>query len=615
MRLKHDMPFGAQCLESGGGVRFRLWAPAAKKVQLCLTPQEATDASPSRREMPEVKDGWFELVAEDIKAGQLYKFHINGDIEVPDPASRFQPEDVHGPSEVINPEAFEWKDEKWYGRDWHEAVIYELHVGTFTSQGTFSGVEQKLDYLRDLGVTAIELMPLSDFSGRWNWGYDGVFPYAPDSSYGTPEDLKRLVQAVHAKGLMMFLDVVYNHFGPDGNYLRSYAPEFFTTRHHTPWGEAINYDGPCSRVVRDFFIHNAIYWLEEYRFDGLRLDAVHAIADDSKPDILEELAQNVRQKFTGKRQVHLVLENEANAVRYLERDKGSHPKFYDAQWNDDIHHALHVIATGETDGYYSDYTKHPIEQLGRCLAEGFAFQNDPSEYRNNEKRGECSKHLPLEAFIAFLQNHDQVGNRAMGDRIIESAKVRALKALMGVVLFAPSPPLIFMGEEFRASTPFLFFSDFQGNLAKAVTDGRRNEFRRFKKFSDPASRAKIPDPNSKATFADSKLDWEEVKQPQHEEWLHFYQRLLQLRMQRIVPLLRDLVPGSASFRTFAHSGLKVQWPLKTGRKLILIANLGEREIQAEAPCSGELLYSAFPHSTHGDKFVLGVWSVFWYLQA
>jgi 1,4-alpha-glucan branching enzyme/maltooligosyltrehalose trehalohydrolase len=289
-------------------------------------------------------------------------------MEMPDPASRFQPQDVHGPSEVVDATAFQWREDSWRGRPWEEAVIYELHVGAFTTEGTFRGVEQKLDYLRDLGVTALELMPVADFPGTRNWGYDGVLLFAPDSSYGRSEDLKQLVQAAHAKGLMIFLDVVYNHFGPEGNYLHAYAPQFFTNRHHTPWGDAINFDGPESRVVRDFFIHNALYWLEEYNFDGLRLDAVHAIVDVSSPDILTELAQTVRERFGAERFVHLFVENVDNTVRYLSRDQSGSVRLYDAQWNDDIHHCLHVLLTGETDGYYADYAPLP-QSAGRvCLS-------------------------------------------------------------------------------------------------------------------------------------------------------------------------------------------------------------------------------------------------------
>src|SRR3954471_13155052 len=454
-------------------------------------------------------------------AGSLYRFQIDDKAEVPDPASRFQPQDVQGPSEVVDPTAFQWRDENWRGRPWEEAVFYELHVGTFSPEGTFRGVEQKLDYLRDLGVTAVELMPLADFSGARNWGYDGVLPFAPDSAYGRPEDLKQLVQSAHAKGLMIFLDVVYNHFGPEGNYLHLYAPQFFTKRHSTPWGEAINFDGPDSRVVRDFFIHNALYWIEEYRFDGLRLDAVHAIADDSPKHIVTEIAEAIARGPGRERQVHLVLENDANAARLLGPGRAT------AQWNDDAHHALHVIATGEREGYYRDYADAPLRHLGRVLAEGFAYQGEGSRHQG-KNRGERSGHLPLTSFIPFLQNHDQVGNRAMGDRLACLAPPERLRLARAAMLLAPSVPMLFMGEEYGEISPFLYFCDFHGELADAVREGRRREFSSFPQFADESARAAIPDPNSERTFLDSKLDWSRAGREEGRRTLQAHRDLLEL---------------------------------------------------------------------------------------
>jgi malto-oligosyltrehalose trehalohydrolase len=451
--------------------------------------------------------GWFRRVAQSARPGTRYRYRIDGDLRVPDPASRWNPEDVHGPSEVVDPAGFDWHDDDWTGRPWQEAVIYELHVGTFSPEGTFAGVERRLDYLVDLGVTAIELMPVADFPGTRGWGYDGALLFAPEASYGRPEDLKRLVQAAHARGLMVFLDVVYNHFGPEGNFLHVYAREaFFTERHHTPWGAGINFDGPESRTVREFFVHNALFWLEEYRLDGLRLDAVHAIADDSPVHILRELAEAVRSGPGRGRRVHLVLENDANQARFLARLPSGEARWYDAQWNDDVHHALHVALAGERDGYYRDYAQDLLRQLGRCLAEGFAFQGEPSDYRDGEPRGEPSAHLPPAAFVNFLQTHDQVGNRAFGERLAALAEPDALAAAATVILLAPSPPLLFMGEEHAAPVPFLYFCDFGPDLARAVTAGRRQEFARFDRFADPAARSAIPDPNDPRTFQRSKLD-------------------------------------------------------------------------------------------------------------
>lgn len=597
------MPFGAECLEDGT-VRFRLWAPKARGVSVHLT--ESNQIFPVAR----MEASWFELITPKAFPGSKYRFQIDGGQEVPDPASRFQPEDVTGPSQVIDPKTFEWHDENWRGLPWSEAVIYELHVGTFTPEGTFAAAQTKLDYLADLGVTALELMPVADFAGARNWGYDGVLPFAPDSSYGTPDDLKRLVDAAHAKGLMVFLDVVYNHFGPEGNYLRAYAPEFFTDRHCTPWGEGINFDGPCSRTVRDFFIHNALYWLEEYHFDGLRLDAVDRIADDSEPDILTELAQTVRGTFGDQRYVHLVIENDKNQARYLRRDAKAKPLLFNAQWDDDIHHAFHVLLTGERDGYYSDYAKNPIKQLGRCLAEGFAYQGEASQYRAGECRGEPSRELPATAFVTFLQNHDQIGNRAFGERISQLADPEPLKAALAILLLAPSPPLLFMGEEFSAETPFLFFCNFEGDLAKAVTEGRRNEFNRFAKFSDPNVRAQIPDPNAAQTFERCKLDWNSLSRPEHYDCFQFYQRLLGLRKQHIVPLQSGMPGHSAQYQVFEKCGLHVEWNSPT-RKLSLLANLSSAALSSSIVPTGEIIYSTVKEMS--GLGVLAPWSVSWFL--
>jgi maltooligosyltrehalose trehalohydrolase len=609
MKRRHNMPFGAEYRDDGS-VRFRLWAPAAHQVELCLagsnmaTPLEQRD------------NGWFELITDAAKPGTRYRFRIDSGQEIPDPASRFQPEDVHGPSEVIDAETFDWKEQAWRGRPWEEAVIYELHVGAFTPAGTFSAVGERLDYLTDLGITAIELMPIADFPGRRNWGYDGVLPFAPDSKYGRPEDLKALVQSAHDRGLMVLLDVVYNHFGPEGNYLNSYAPQFFTARHKTPWGNAINFDGPASRTVRDFFIHNALYWLTEYQFDGLRLDAVHAIIDDSTPHILTELADAVRSSVDPDRHVHLILENDLNQSHYLQRTERCQIQGYNAQWNDDIHHTLHVLITGEHDGYYSDYSQHPLDQLGRCLIEGFAYQGEPSLFRNGQARGERTTGLPPGAFVSFLQNHDQIGNRAFGERITTIADPRAVRAAIAILLLAPSPPLLFMGEEFGSTTPFLFFCDFEKGLAEAVAAGRRNEFARFTRFQDPASRAGIPDPNAAATFEVSRLDWHDLAQPRHRDWLSFYRRLLNLRCQYVVPRLSQACGITGRYDLHADRGLAAHWHFPDGTKLILQANLGADSLTGLTPPTSQIIYA----SDHLDEKALKqgalpAWSVAWFLES
>jgi 1,4-alpha-glucan branching enzyme/maltooligosyltrehalose trehalohydrolase len=600
------MPFGASIL-SDGGIRFRLWAPAAKQVELRLEKGTHEDISLL---MHPLTDGWFEFEASPLQApaGTLYHYRLDDELNVPDPASRANPHDVHGPSQAIDATAFMWQDSAWQGRPWQEAVIYELHVGTFTTEGTYAAAMQRLDYLVELGITAIELMPVADFPGTRNWGYDSVLLFAPDSSYGTPEDLKALVQAAHARDLMVLLDVVYNHFGPDGNYLPACAPQFFSKQHLTPWGAAINFDGESSRVVRDFFIHNALYWLEVYHFDGLRLDAVHAIIDDSRPHILEELATAVHAGPGRTRHVHLVLENDNNAAHYLKQGD------FAAQWNDDIHHALHVLLTGERDGYYADYASQPIHDLARCLAEGFAFQGEPSPFRAGRPRGEPSGQLPPSAFVNFTQSHDQIGNRAYGERIAMLAPHRPRRVALAVLLLAPSPPMLFMGEEFAAATPFQFFCDFQGKLADAVTEGRRREFAGFSQFADPAAQLGIPDPNDLATFERCKLNWDCLNEPQHRVWLEYYQHLLTLRRTQVVPRLQNM-RGGARFEVVGVSGLIVRWRLGEGSQLSLLANLGDAQVEGHLHFDGKPLYLSqvdLPEFLAAGR--IPPWSVAWLIE-
>jgi maltooligosyltrehalose trehalohydrolase len=608
MKRRHSMNFGADCLDDGS-VRFRLWAPAAERVDLCLANSGRLLA------LNKSSQGWFELVTDAAKPGTQYKFQIDSKQEVPDPASRFQPRDVHGPSEVIAPNDLDWQDGSWRGRPWEQAVIYELHVGAFTEAGSFSAIKNRLDYLADLGVTAIELMPVSDFPGKRNWGYDGVLPFAPDSFYGRPEDLKSLIQSAHAHGLMMFLDVVYNHFGPEGNYLGLYAPQFFTSRHKTPWGNAINFDGEGSRTVRDFFIDNALYWLNEYHFDGLRLDAVHSIVDDSTPHILDELAHAVRSSVGADRQVHLILENERNQSTYLRRNGQCGPQEYDAQWNDDIHHALHVLTTGERDGYYLDYSARPLDQLGRCLVSGFAYQGDISPYMGGKTRGEATAGLPLTAFVSFLQNHDQIGNRAFGERITTLAEACAVRAATEILLLAPSVPLIFMGEEFGAQTPFLFFCNFEKDLAEAVSAGRRNEFARFTRFNDPAARKGIPDPNAESTFEASRLDWKELDNPEGERWFGLHRNLIQLRNTYVLPGLADGCGLAARYEVIKKQGIFAEWGLSNGSQLSLLANLASDRLSGVKVPPGEIIYRSDEAAQEAlQRSALPPWSVAWFLR-
>lgn len=611
MQRSHPMPFGAE-VRDDGRVDFRLWAPGANRIELCLGEGSGEQILP----MIARPGGWYGLTTEQASPGSRYRYRIDGGLRVPDPASRFQPEDVHGPSQVIDPLDWRWTDVHWRGRDWEETVVYELHVGAFSAQGTFAAVTEHLDYLAGLGVTAIELMPVSDFPGARNWGYDGVLPFAPDSSYGRPEDLKALVQAAHGKGLMVFLDVVYNHFGPDGNYLHLYAPEFFDPGRHTPWGAAINFDGPGSETVRRFFIHNALYWLQEFHLDGLRLDAVDTIIDGSSPDILEDLATAVHQGPGRERRIHLILENDNNAAHYLHRDEHGRPLHYAAQWNDDIHHALHNLLTRESDGCYADFDDRPVWYLGRCLAQGFGYQGEPSGYRKGARRGESSRTLPPTAFVSFLQNHDQTGNRPFGERIASLSAPEPLRAALALLLLAPAPPLLFMGEEFAARQPFYFFCDFGPELAAAVSAGRRKGFAHFKGVADVADAETFPEPNDPATFHQSKLDWESRSDPPHADWLELYRRLLRLRHREIVPRLAGTQGNASELRRLGERGMRIEWRLGEGSRLTLLANLHEQPLPV-APDEMPVDNPLYTHPPGGTSDLaagrLPPWAVAWFL--
>ncbi|MGH7413305.1 MAG: malto-oligosyltrehalose trehalohydrolase [Candidatus Rokuibacteriota bacterium] len=594
------MPFGAEVREDGT-TRFRLWAPGARQLELWL--EEPGRAVP----MPRDAGGWAEYVTREAPPGTRYRYRIDGETLVPDPAARFQPGDVHGASEVIDPLAYPWTDTGWAGLPPERLVFYELHVGAFTAAGTYAGVAERLDHLAALGVTAVELMPVADFPGRRGWGYDGVLLFAPEASYGRPESLKALVDAAHARGLAVFLDVVYNHFGPEGNYLALYAPDFFRARHQTPWGDGINYDGPGSEVVRAFMIHNALYWIEEYHLDGLRLDAVNAIVDDSMAHLLVDLARAVADGPGRERLVHLVLENGANEARYLRRGKGR--PLYQAQWNDDVHHALHVLLTGETGGYYADY-QPPLPHLGRCLTEGFAFQGERSGYRD-AARGEPSGDLAPTAFVGFLQNHDQVGNRALGERITALAPPEAVRAATAVLLLSPPLPLLFMGEEWAAPESFLFFSDLGPDLGPRVAEGRRREFARFPEFASPEVRERIPDPQAEATFTRSVLDWSRTIAPGHQDWLAFHRALLALRARAIAPLLAGEATPVAAWKNLGDTALEISWGFPAG-VLRLLANLGTQPVAHDGPADwGRRLYALnLPTPTWST---LPPWSVVVYL--
>jgi maltooligosyltrehalose trehalohydrolase len=549
------LPFGATW-RAGAPTRFRLWAPAQTEVAVAV---EGGSPVAMRR----TSDGWFEAEV-PCDEGAAYRYRLGSGLAVPDPASRAQHGDVHGPSLVVDPTRYRWCNAGWRGRPWHEAVIYELHAGLF---GGFAGVQAALPRLAEVGVTALELMPINAFSGARNWGYDGVLPFAPAQAYGTPDELKSLIDQAHGHRLMMFLDVVYNHFGPDGNYLASYAPGFFRDDVHTPWGVAIDFRRP---EVRRFFIENALYWLQEYRFDGLRFDAVHAIAD---PTFLDDMADEIRRTVEPGRHVHLVLENEENDAGHLRHG-------YDAQWNDDIHHCLHVLLTDEHESYYEDYAADTAVKLARCLKEGFAYQGEASRHRGGKPRGTPSGDLAPTAFVVALQNHDQIGNRPFGDRLNTLANPAALRAAVALQLLAPGIPLIFMGEEVFAEAPFQFFTDYHGELAQAVREGRRREFARFAGFA----KHDVPDPNATETFERSRLPGGDVRGEDGD----FYRRLLEIRHREIVPRL----PGTRAINAVAvgPAAVLARWRLGDGAVLTLATNLSLRPASGSCP-EGEILFA------------------------
>ncbi len=610
MRCSHPMPFGATLLP-GGGVQFRLWAPAARQAQVVLQP--GAGAAARRADATRDADGWWEARAADAAAGQLYQWRIDDELDVPDPASRFNPRGPQGPSAVTDPRAFEW-DDGWTGRPWDEVVLYELHVGAFTPEGTFAAAASRLQELRDLGITAVELMPLADFPGRFGWGYDGVLPFAPHAAYGTPDELKALIQAAHRLRLMVFLDVVYNHFGPEGNYLHRYAPPFFHPTRSSPWGAAINFDGAGSRPVREFMVHNALYWTTEFQVDGLRLDAVHAIADESEPHVLEELSRRVREATAG-RHVHLVLENENNHHGRLATRPV--PGRYDGQWNDDFHHALHVTLTGETQGYYHDYGhapgEAPIELLGRSLTHGMLFEDSPRKPGGARETPRATPAVPLSALVHFAHNHDQVGNRAFGERLAALAGPDAAPLATLLALLTPAVPMLFFGEEWGSTTPWLYFADWEGDLKKAVQEGRRREFGHVTKTVDGRP-LDLPDPCSAATFDASRPDPAERRSERGRAWLAMVRSALAARRRWIVPRQPQLLTGQHTFQRVGDRGLSVQWRYDDGQVLAMDVHLGAGPLQAEPQRIGPVeAQEVFQHRwpAHAPAGAWPAWAARW----
>jgi maltooligosyltrehalose trehalohydrolase len=546
--------------------RFLVWAPQASQVEVCfIRPQER------RIIMHATTCGYFRALVEGISPGTLYRYRLGNDRELPDPASRHQPQGVHGPSEVVD-KRFDWNDSAWPGLPLEKYVVYELHVGTFTPEGTFDAIVPRIAVLKDLGVTAIELMPVAQFPGNRNWGYDGVYPYAVQTTYGGPMVLKELVNACHQHGIAIILDVVYNHLGPEGNYLAEFGP-YFTDRYKTPWGQAINFDGAGSDEVRRYFIENALQWVADFHIDALRLDAIHAIADFSVRTFLEELAAAVHE--TGKklgRSVYVIPESNRNDARVV-----SAPELggfgCDAVWHDDFHHSLHVLLTGERMGYYEDF--HGIEDLAGCYREGFLYSGQYSKYRQR-RHGNSSKQIPAKRFVVCAQNHDQVGNRKVGDRLTEIVSFDQLKLAAGAVLLSPYIPLLFMGEEYGELAPFQYFvSHGDPALIEAVRRGRKEEFARF------AWSGAIPDPQSEATFFRCKVNWELQTGGQHRILWLFYRELLRLRSN--IPSLARLDKNTLRVESFSGEDVLLITRWDTSSRAFVAFHFNEEPTEVMLP--------------------------------
>ena len=604
MRYGHDMPFGAT-LRPEGGVVFRLWGPVARKAEVAVyTSAAAAEAVFHPAECD--AQGWWECTVEEAVAGTLYQWRIDGELLVPDPASRQNPYGVFAPSAVVDPLQFEW-DGDWRGRPWNEVVLYELHVGAFTPEGTFDAAGERLESLAKLGITAIELMPVADFPGRFGWGYDGVLHFAPHERYGTPDQLKHFIQKAHRLGLMVFMDVVYNHFGPSGNFLGKYAPQFFSETHASPWGAAINFDGALSKVVRDFFVHNALYWVQEYRIDGLRLDAVHAIVDNGRPHILKEISSAVRGATPG-RHVHLVLENESNEYAWLASQP--QPGRYDAQWNDDFHHVLHVALTGETQRYYHDYGEDTLNQLARCLTNGMLYEPSARLEGGARKSPREAPQQPLGAMVNFAHNHDQTGNRPFGERLRELVPPGAAPIATLLALLTPAIPMLFFGEEFGSATPFLYFADWEGDLRDAVREGRKREFGHIEQTRT------LPDPCSIETFESVRPAESQRSSEDGRRWLAMVEKVLQVRRTHFAPRHHLLSTGSHTAHRVGETGLQVCWRYDDMQAIVLQLNLGAQPVHAREPMMEvadpvEIYSHGIPEGTAGDNWP--AWSARWWM--
>jgi maltooligosyltrehalose trehalohydrolase len=556
-----------------GIVSFRVWAPTHPQISVeCRAGDEEVGIYPLRQQA----DGTHVGQASGLEPGMLYRYRLPDGTALPDPASRFQPLGVHGPSQIVDPRQFAWTDHEWKGRPLAELVIYELHVGAFSEQGTFSGVEERLDYLAGLGITAIELMPIAEFDGRWNWGYDGVDLFAPSHNYGTPDDLRRLVNAAHARGIAVLLDVVYNHLGPEGAYLSAFSPYYFTDRHHTPWGAALNFDAEHNERVREFFVENALHWIHEYHLDGLRLDATHELRDDSETHILAELSDAVHRAVP--RHVILIAEDDRNLAQ-LGRPRADRGYGLDGIWADDFHHHVRRRIAGDHESYFRSYGGAAAD-IARTIQSGWFFAGQIAEH-TGKPRGTDPTPLSLEQFIVTLQNHDQIGNRPFGDRLIATVDLPTYRAASALLLCAPETPLLFMGQEWCTETPFIFFTDHHDELGRAVTEGRRSEFAGFSAFGDPAVRETIPDPQAPETFAASRLRWNELADESHQRTLRLYQALLAER--RTSPAMQTHDRNTVTAVALDEGTVAVWRQVPDADQIVLVARLAGGEGTVRLP--------------------------------
>ncbi len=542
---------------------FSLWAPFRNKVTVHIV-------SPDEQMIelkPDKKEGYWSSKISGIYPGYQYTYQLDSKEEFPDPASQFQPKGIYGPSEIVN-HSFPWDDQNWPGIALSDMVIYELHVGTFSTEGNFDAIVPRLDELARLGINTIELMPIAQFPGKRNWGYDGVFPFAVQNSYGTPNSLKKLINICHQHGFAVLLDVVYNHLGPEGNFLPQFGP-YFTEKYHSNWGKGINFDGPFSNEVRNFFIQNALYWLKKYHFDGLRLDAIHGIFDISATHILSELSFAIKKLSKKNNKVyHLIAESDLNNNKIVrDRQKGGYQ--LDAQWSDDFHHSLHALLTGEKSGYYQDFGK--IQDLVKAINEGFVYSGQYSSFRK-KNHGNSSRFIPTDKLIVYSQNHDQVGNRMLGERLSNLVSLENLKLAAAITILSPYIPLLFMGEEYGEDSPFLYFINHEDqNLVQAVREGRKKEFAQFQWQQEP------PDPQDKSTFQKSKINWQKRKENNYAVLLNFYSQLIKLRKKH--SLLR--CPSKKQLTAWGSEEKKVLIQKRIGKEeqFLLIANFNSCKIK------------------------------------